>query len=269
MRLRTTLSCHLKGRCFCWRYVPLAAALACSAAPAQVIPDSQWRGEGGAAVSLSAGNANQVSLALNGNAVRATLLHKDTFGGNAMYTRSRVGSVNSTTVSRWAVFGQHDRNLTARVFAHVKLGLEADPLVNLVLRRAPAGGFGYKFIDTPETAFNVFWGAAYSMDRYEQPQTIAGVTSTRFSRGSVYLGTEASHTLSGGTRLRQRLEVYPGVSGDRAVITRLMAGMSVPLTRTLNLSVRLNHSYNSRPPAGSRRYDLGVFTGVQLRFGAP
>lgn len=249
------------------RCLALAAALGSGAVLGQVQPDGVWRGEGGAALSLSAGNANQVSLALNGNAVRATLLHKNTLGGMANYTRSRVVGVSRTTVSRWAVFGQHDRNLTPRVFAHVKLGVEADPVVNLVLRRAPAAGLGYKFIDTPETAFSVFWGAAYSIDRYDVPQTIAGVTGSRFSRGSVYAGTEASHTLAGGTRLRQRLEIYSGVSGDRAVITRWMAGVSVPLTGTLSLSVRLNHSYNSRPPAGSRRYDVGLFTGVQLRFG--
>lgn len=250
------------------RCLALAAALGCgSGTRAQVLPDGQWRVEGGVALSLSAGNANQLSLALNGNAVRATLLNKDTLGGSAMYTRSRLGGVDKTTVSRWAVFGQHDRNLTPRVFAHVKLGLEADPVVNLVLRRVPAVGLGYKFIDSPQTSFNVFWGAAYSMDRYDVPQTIAGVSGLQFSRGSVYVGSEASHTLAGGTQLRQRLEVYSGVSGDRAVLVRLMAGVAVPLTRTLNLTVRLTDSFNSRPPAGSRRNDLGLFTGVQLRFG--
>ena len=216
---------------------------------------------------MSAGNANQLSLALNGNAVRATLLDKHTLGGSATYTRSRLGRVDKTTVSRWAVFGQHDRNLTPRVFAHVKLGLEADPVVNLMLRRVPAVGLGYKFIDTPQTSFNVFWGAAHSMDRYDVPQSIAGVSGLRFSRGSLYVGSEASHTLTGGTQLRQRLEVYSGVLGDRAVLVRLMTGVAVPLTRTLNLKVRLTDSYDSRPPAGIRRNDLGVFTGVQLRFG--
>ena len=149
-----------------------------------------------------------------------------------------------------------------------KLGLEGDALVDLNLRSTVAGGLGLKIIDTKELAFSVFGGAAYSTDRYDTAQTIGSKTDTQFSRASLYLGEESSHQLSSSVSFKQRLELYPGLSGDKAKIMKFTAGLGVAMSGTMSLTVGLTDSYNSRPPAGSKKNDVAVFTGINVKFGA-
>jgi len=131
-----------------------------------------------------------------------------------------------------------------------------------------AGGLGLKLIDTKELAFSVFGGAAYSTDRYDTTQTIGSKTDTRFSRASLYLGEESSHQLSSSVSFKQRLELYPGLSGDKAKIMKFSAGLGAAMSGTMSLTVGLTDSYNSKPPAGSKKNDVAVFAGLNVKFGA-
>jgi putative salt-induced outer membrane protein len=238
-------------------------------APAQVKTDGEWRGVGGAAFAATSGNTSSNSALLNLDLVRATERDKITLGAMANYARSKnAAGVTETTADKWGGFGQYDYNLTPRVYVFGKLGLEGDRLVDLNLRTALAGGAGYKLVDTPETAFSVFTGLGYTTDKYGVTQTIDGSTGTRFSRASVLLGEESSHQLSPTVTLKQRLEVSPGFTGDRAVLAKFTAGLGVAMNSTLSLNVGLTDTYNSKPPAGFKRNDIGVFTGINVKFGA-
>lgn len=245
------------------------ACLAATVANAQVKTDGQWRGSAGAALSTTSGNSNSTAMAINADMLRATVEDKITLGANSNYGRSKVAGTTSTTANKWGAFGQYDYNLSPRLFVFGKLGLEGDKLVDLSLRSTLATGLGYKIIDTKETSFNVFGGAAYTTDGYDAPQTIGSKTAKRFSRASVFVGEESSHTLSASTSFKQRLEIYPGISGDKAVLAKFTAGLAVAISSTLNLSVAVVDSYNSKPPVGSKKNDLGLFTGVNVKFGAP
>ena len=46
------------------------------------------------------------------------------------------------------------------------------------------------------------------------------------------------------------------------------SGLAVAMSSTLSLNVGLTDSYNSRPPAGQKSNDIGVFTGVNIKLGA-
>jgi putative salt-induced outer membrane protein len=97
---------------------------------------------------------------------------------------------------------------------------------------------------------------------------IGDKTDTRFSRASLYLGEESSHQLSDTVSFKQRLELYPGLSGDKAKIMKFTAGLGVAMSGTMSLTVGLTDSYNSKPPAGSKKNDVAVFTGLNVKFGA-
>lgn len=249
----------------------LALALACLAATtahAQIKTDGQWRGAGGAALATTSGNTNSTAISLNAEMARATTADKISFGANSNYARSEVDGKTSTTANKWSGFGQYDYNLSPRLFVFGKLGVEGDELIDLSLRTAVAAGLGYKLIDTKETAFSVFGGAAYTVDQYDKAQTIGSKTAKSFSRASIYLGEESSHTLSASTTFKQRLELYPGISGDKAVLAKFSAGLGVAISSTLNLTVGLVDTYNSKPPVGTKKNDVGLFTGLNVKFGA-
>lgn len=248
-----------------------AAALAsvfCLAAAAQDKTDGLWRGSGGAALSATSGNTSTSSLLVTAEAVRATTTDKTSLGATVNRAKNRTGGASQTTADRWALLGQYDYNLSPRVYGFGKLGFEADKLIDLDLRASLAAGLGYKVISTPETAFDVLAGGAYTRDKYGLTQTINGKTDTRFSRASVYFGESSSHKLSPTVTFKQRLDLYPGISGDKAVLAKFTAGLAVAISSTLNLTVGLTDNYNSKPPAGTKANDVGLFTGINVKFGA-
>lgn len=246
----------------------LAAAVVACGAHAETKPDGLWRGNGGAAAAFTSGNSSSSTLSLAIDMARATAADKISLGGNINYGKSKSAGVTTTNTDKWAGFGQYDWNLSPQLFVFGKLGLEGDKLAKLDLRSTVAAGVGYKVIDTKELAFSIFGGAAYSTDKYSVVQTIGSKTDTKFSRSSLFLGEESSHQLSASTSFKQRLELYPGLSGDKAMIAKFNAGLAVAMSGTVSLSVGVTDTYNSKPPAGQKKNDLGVFTGVNVKLGS-
>lgn len=250
----------------------LAAAvmLACPLAKAdEPKKDGLWRGTGGAALAVSQGNTDSSAFNLNVDLAALTVQDKISLGGAYNYGKSKsTAGVTSTTADKWNTYGQYDYNLSSQTFVFGKVAFEGDKLIDLDLRSTVAGGLGYKLVDTKELSFNLFGGVAYSTDQYKKDQTIGSTTSKHFSRSSLFIGEESSHVLSASTSFKQRLEFYPGFTGDKAKIAKFSAGLAVAMSSTLNLSVGLTDSYNSAPPAGNKKNDLGLFTGVNLRLGS-
>jgi putative salt-induced outer membrane protein len=219
-------------------------------------------------VSATSGNSSTQAVLLNAEMSRATAADKLTLGGAINYGRSKADGVTSTTANKWGAAGQYDFNLSAAMFAFGKLGLEGDALTDLSLRSTLAGGLGYKLVNTPELKFTLFGGVGYSTDKYDVAKTIGNKTAKSFSRASLYLAEESEHQLSKTTSFKQRLELYPGVSGDKAMLAKFSAGLGVAMSGTMSLTVGVTDTYNSKPAAGSKKNDLGVFTGINVKFGA-
>ena len=237
-------------------------------AQAQIKTDGLWRGSAGAALAASSGNTSAQTLAASVDMVNATASDKISLSGGINYGSSKVGGKNTTTANKWAAAGQYDYNLSPKLFVFGKLGLEGDELSELALRSTLAAGVGYKLIDSKEMSFNVFGGAGYTSDKYDLNKTIGSKTSKSFSRFSLMFGEESSHQLSPSTSFKQRLEVYPGLSGDKAVIAKFSAGLGVAMSSTMNLTVGLTNSYNSKAPKGDKKNDAGLFMGVNVKLGA-
>jgi putative salt-induced outer membrane protein len=249
-------------------YLLAGLIVATGSAHAQIKTDGLWRGSGGLALSATSGNNRSNSLQLNADAVRATAADKITFGAAANYASNKNSGAKQTTSNKWGLFGQYDFNLTPRLFAFGRLGLDGDELIDLNLRTGVAAGLGYKLIDTKETSFELFGGVGYTTDKYDVAQTVGNKTDTKFSRTSLYLGEASSHQLSATTSFKQRLDLYPGLTGDKAKLAKFTAGLTVAMSSTLGLSVGVVDTYNSKPPVGVKKNDFGVFTGVTVKFGA-
>ncbi len=248
--------------------VCLGSALG-TAAVAQVKTDNQWRGAAGLAAAFTSGNSDTSSLALTADFAKASPIDKISLGGNYNYARSRANDVRTTTADKWSLQSQYDYNLTQRTYVFGKLDGEGDNVIDLTLRASLAAGVGYRLIDTDQTSLSVFGGVGYSRDRYDSVQTINDRTGRTFSRTSLLIGEESSHQLSDTTSFKQRLEYAPGVSGDKAQLAKLTAGLSVNMTRALALTVGLVDNYNSKPGVGRKANDLSVLTGISYKLGAP
>jgi putative salt-induced outer membrane protein len=234
-----------------------------------VVPDDgEWRGAVGAALSLASGNTQTANALLNASAVRATTEDRVSLAGSLAYGRGRnAAGVSSTTANKWLTTGEYDWNLSPVWFTSLRGIAEANKIVGLNLRALVVPGVGYKVFDGDTFALSLYGGLAYTSERYDEEKIIGGRSDTRFDRFSLYLSEESRHRFGEGVTLSQRFEVYPGITGDKALLLRFNANLGLSVTRSLQLNVGLVHSYNNRPPDGQRNSDTSLFTGINLRFG--
>jgi putative salt-induced outer membrane protein len=243
------------------------AQAALAAAP-ELKPDGQWRGSGGAALAAASGNTRSSSLQLDAEARRATAADRILLSAKLHRASSRQQGTRTTAANKWSTSGEYGYKLTDRSYVFGKLGLESDKLIDLSRRRSLAAGVGYELVRRPDTSLEFFGGAGHVADRYGSPQTIDGRTTTQHSRASLYVGEASTHKLTASTTARQRLELYPAVSGDGSLLAKFSAGLAVAMSRQLSLSVGLDVGYNSRPAQGVRSSDASLFTGINFKFGA-
>ncbi|MCK7501446.1 MAG: DUF481 domain-containing protein [Comamonadaceae bacterium] len=201
--------------------------------------------------------------------MRATPRDRITLAGTLNYGRSEVDGESTTNADRWNATGRYDYNLTPRTFVFGRAGIERDRVVALDRRDTLESGLGWKLVDRGDASFSVFAGFGRSVDRYDAQQTVGRQTGDRFHRTTLALAEESLLQLTPSVEWRQRLDVAPTISGDRTTLVRLSSTLSVALNSTLALTVMLADQYNSRPPVGVERNDLTLFTGINLRFGAP
>lgn len=243
----------------------LAAGLAQADPPKT---DGLWRGTGGASVSSVSGNSSSTTVGLDTAFVRATERDQWTLDARARYARGETAGTRSTTSNQWSAAGQYDLNVNPANYVFGKLALESDAVVDLKLRHTVSAGLGHRWLLGPRHRASVFAGVAHAVDRYDMPRFVDGSSSRRFTRSSVVLGQESSHAISDTTTLKQRLEVLPGVSGDKARLTKFTASMAVAVNARFGVTLGLSHASNSRPPAGTKRDDFGLLAGLSLKFGA-
>lgn len=236
-------------------------------ASAQTQADGKWRGLAGASYSATSGNSSTQNLLLNLDMARQT--EQDKISANAMANRGsgKVDGVKSTTADKWGLGGQYDYNLSPQLYVFGKLGLEGDKIIDLSQRRTLGTGLGHKVINEPNTTFDVFAGVANTRSKYKTTQTIDNTTGTSFTTNSALLGEESTHKLSDTVFFKQRVELYPRISGAGGTLAKSTANLGVSLNSTLSLNVGLIHNYNSVPTAGLKKNDLSLFTGLSVKLG--
>jgi putative salt-induced outer membrane protein len=248
----------------------VSAAVACMAtgsAFAQAKTDGQWRGLAGASISTTSGNSSTNNVLINADMARLTVADKISVGGFINRGSSKADGVTTTTNSKWGLNGQYDYNLTPRTYVFGKLGLEGDKVVELSLRRTLATGMGYKVINEANTTFDVFGGLANIHSKYNSDQLINNTVGTSFSTTTLLLGEESTHKLSEAIFFKQRVELYPRISGDGGTFAKATANLGVSMGSGMSLNVGLVDNYNSAPGFGVKKNDLALFTGVSMNLG--
>jgi putative salt-induced outer membrane protein len=236
-------------------------------AMAQTQADGQWRGLAGASFSATSGNSTTNNILLNIDMARQTQMDKISTGAMINYGTGKVDGVKKTITHKWGLNGQYDYNLTPELYVFGKLGLEGDKIIDLSLRRTLGTGLGYKVINEPNNTFDVFAGLANTHSRYKTTQVIDGVSGTTFSTNSALLGEESTHKLSETLFFKQRVELYPRISGDGGTLAKASANLGISLSSAISLNVGLTNNYNSAPAAGLKKNDLSLFTGLSVKLG--
>jgi putative salt-induced outer membrane protein len=248
----------------------IATLIGCGHAMADDIKaDGQWRGVGGAAASASSGNTRNSTVNLSLDAARVTAVDKWSMYGQALFAQSRTDDKTSTTANLWRAGTRYDHNLNEKVFGFGGLDLEHDQLKHLTLRGVISGGLGYHVIKTDDTTWDVFGGLAYKADRYSAPGVMIDNAAHRsYTSPEAILGEESSHKLSDTTSFKQRLVVYPSLRDTGEFRAVFDAGLSVAMTKTMNLTVGFQDRYDSLAQSPAKQNDTLFLAGVNVKFGA-
>jgi len=233
--------------------------------------DGLWRGNGGAALSISSGNTRSQSLNLTADAARLTAddklsLYLQILGSRAESVSNGVTSTN-TTANQWSAGTRYDHTISGEMFGFGALDLSRDQIKLLSLRSVVSGGLGYHLIKTDDNQWDLFGGLAYRTDKYNEPGVLVNnELKTHIHATELPLGEESSHKLTESTSFNQKLVVSPDLTnkGTRATFD---AGLRVALNKTMSLSVTLQDRYDSTAEAPVKKNDLLFFTGINVKFG--
>ncbi|MEY4730282.1 MAG: hypothetical protein RL020_1440 [Pseudomonadota bacterium] len=247
--------------------IAIAALSALTATGAMAGPtptDGLWRGNLGGSLSLTSGNSKSSNLAIGTDAVSADAMGKTTLYLNALRASAETLGVNNKTADVIRGGGRYEYNLTPQTYGFGSLDLERDPIQALKLRSALGAGLGYHVLNTADTSFDVFGGLGYNIERFSLPAPADSRKSTE-----LILGEESNHKLSDTSAFKQRLALYPNLKDSGEYRAVFDAGLTTAIAGGLNLNVGLSDRYNSLAPAGAKKNDLLLTTGVSMKFGAP
>lgn len=238
----------------------IAAALCSGTVFAQANQqDGQWRGAVTGALSISSGNTKSTSFSLGADASRATKDDKWSIYATSLYGKRDDGATGSTkTADNVRAGTRYDYNLTPLIFGFGLLELERDKLIDLDLRSTIGLGLGYHVIQTKETTFDVFAGLASTRSKFSDRSSTAT---------ELLLGEESSHKISETTSFKQKLTIYPNLKDSGEYRSVFDAGLSVAMSKNMALTVGLQNKYNSEAPAGTKKSDTLLITGVSVKFG--
>ncbi len=234
-----------------------------SFAQATVKDDGQWRSALGLGASVASGNTDASTINLTGDAVRKTKEDKWSVYGGAVYGKSN-GVKNADALRAGT---RYDWNIGSSIFAFGSGDFERDTIAGLNSRLGLGAGLGYHVINAPETTWDIFGGAGYTMDRYAAPRAIGNNTVDSYNYANLLLGEESTHKLGESTSFKQRFVAYPNLKDTNAWRSQFDAGLGVAMSKAMSLNVGLSNRYNNAAPgAGLKKSDTLLTTGISYKF---
>jgi putative salt-induced outer membrane protein YdiY len=217
-----------------------------------------WAGGANVGFALTAGNSETKNLALAFTADRKALKDHVALYANSVYASNRTtGGVNGTTANSIQSGIRYDRDLTKRVFVFVGGDFQTDALQGLNLRSVYGAGFGYHIINTDRTTLDLLGGANYTRENY---------TTLHRNVAALTLGEELTHKLGASTLVNQKLYFFPGLSEAGEYRSAFNLGTVTKISKWMGWQNAFGDIYVTNPPAGKKRNDITLTTGLNLTF---
>lgn len=225
-----------------------------------------WAAAANVGFALTAGNSETKNLALAFTADRKSVNdHIGLFLNSVYATDNEPGLTSTVTANSLQSGARYDRNISPRAFGYVNGEFDTDALQGLNLRSLFGAGFGYHAIKSDTTTLDLLGGANYTRESYEAvPPNLA------FTRNflAITLGEELAHQLWKSTELTQKLYFYPGLTGSESGEYRsaFNLGTVTKIKKWLGWQNAFGDIFVSNPPAGKKRNDLMLTTGLNVSF---
>ncbi|HZR15885.1 MAG TPA: DUF481 domain-containing protein [Verrucomicrobiae bacterium] len=240
----------------------LAAAAAAEDAKAPEPPKKLWESVASADLTLTRGNSRNFLGAITLNTKRKWESDELLLGAAAGYgkatTKSSSGQdVTSETQDFLKGFGQFNHLFSERFYAGLRVEGLHDNVSDINYRFTVSPLAGYYFIKQTNTFLSGEAGPSL-------------VTEELGHHSDTYMGLRLAerfeHKFGGGAKVWQTLEWIPQVDDFANWILNAEVGVSAPVTKSLDIRLVADDTYNNRPASGRLKNDLKILAGIGYRF---
>jgi putative salt-induced outer membrane protein YdiY len=239
---------------FLFMTVMIAKPLVWAQAPAQ--PPKLYTGSFGGGFALTGGNTDTKNFNLTFDMVRDPKTN-NVIKANASYLRGSQSDV--LTLDRTLFNIRDEYSLTNRVFLFGQVDYLRDQFKQIIFIWSPAGGIGYKLINTDDTILSIDGGAGGFFEKNP------GRDVSR--SGSLNAGQRLRHKLSSNATFTQSLSNIWKTNDFEDYLTNFSVGLTSTIVRSLEVKLEFIDSYKRKPAnLGVKRNDTAFVTAFVLKF---
>lgn len=251
-----------------------------------------WNGGLNLGFAVTRGNSETKNLAIGFNAVRKGFHDKLTLYTNSIYATNDLPTASPHTTANTIGGGAlYTHDLNPRVFGFVNGDFFSNSLQHLDLRSSFGGGAGMHVIKSSATAFDLLAGVNYTHESYsdvlnphaDPTLCLTGTEpacfySPAYTSATLNVGDTFTHKVGKSTDITQALSFYQGITNTRiaepaglfkdvqAYRGTFNFGTVTKLSKWLGWQNSFGDVYVSDPPAGTKKNDLQLSTGVSFTF---
>ncbi|HVZ60413.1 MAG TPA: DUF481 domain-containing protein [Terriglobales bacterium] len=216
-----------------------------------------WGGILSVGFALARGNSATTNLSSGLNGARQSSTDKLSYYANSIYSTDRLLSTVTANAIRGGL--RYDKNFNPMWFSFGSADFEYNQLQGLDLRSIAGGGLGRHVTKREHTTFDLLAGAAWTREEYSlspQRDFVAG-----------QFGEEFTSRLWRGMDLRHRGFYYPDLTDSSQYRATIDVVLSSKIKAWLSWQTAISERFVSNPPAGNRKNDLLVTTGLGITLG--
>ena len=226
-----------------------------------------WAGGLNLGFALTRGNSETKNLNIAFNTARKGFHDKLLLYMNSIYATNDLSTASPHTTAN-AIGGgaRYDRDIGKRMFGFVNADFFHDELQTLDLRSIVGGGLGFHAIKSDTTTFDLLAGGNYTHESYSAPFDPNFPDVTSRSLGALTLGDEFMHKLGKSTVITQNLYFYPDLTNTGEYRWTFNFGTVTKINKWLGWQNSFGDIYVSDPPAGKKKNDILLSTGLNFSF---
>jgi putative salt-induced outer membrane protein len=218
-----------------------------------------WSGFFDANLALARGNSEIMTVANAAGATRRTERDTIKLYFNSLFAQNATAGDTITTANVIRGGSRYELNLSDKLFTFGFVDLEYDEFQSLDLRNVIGGGFGYHAVDNERMKFDVFGGASFNQEFFNNDITRRSA--------EVVVGEEFSYQLNGRTSFDERFAYYPNMSDIGEHRLQFDTALVTDVFKWMAWNVTFSDRFLSNPVNGRKQNDVVLTTGVRLVFG--
>ena len=211
-----------------------------------------WAGAVNVSFALARGNSQLATFGTGLNLARKTSTDKTTLYLSTLYSRN----AGVTTANTTAGGARYDHNLNPRTFVFVTGDFSSNGLQNLDLRSILGGGLGWHAIAAPRQTLDVLGGLVWTHEKYSPAPTN--------SFAALDLGEQFTSKLGAASVFTEQAFFYPDLQRSGNYQFSFDSTLGTKIWKVFSWQTTFSDRYTSFPPAGTKKNDLVLTTGLGI-----